>query len=164
MEITAFGEELDRHTFLPNAPGVDEEMLTDYTRALDAYEEAKREMASEYGDRSERALEAVADGRAALARLDARIDGRPLPPVPTPCFFDSRHGTATDEVEWTPDGGAPRKVPSAPPTPSASPKASHRFGQVALGAPPGRLFTRRPRPPRPPSPRSTTGRVTALLW
>jgi hypothetical protein len=29
-----------------------------------------------------------------------------------PCFFDPRHGPSTRDVEWSPDGGAPRLVPA----------------------------------------------------
>ncbi|WP_433135863.1 hypothetical protein ACQPZ8_27020 [Actinomadura nitritigenes] len=89
--ITAFGEELQRHPFVP-APGTDQEMLADYTRALDAYDEAKQEMATERSDSARRALETVEDGRAALAWLDARIEGRP---VPRRSFFDGSARTPT---------------------------------------------------------------------
>jgi hypothetical protein len=111
-DITAFGEELDRLDFHPGEPGADDAMRTDYARALDAYEKAKDIMAAvTRPDEVRGVTEALEDGRFALARLDARRRGAPLPERRPPCFFDPRHGPSTEDGDWTPPGGTPRSVP-----------------------------------------------------
>ncbi|MEE1940240.1 hypothetical protein V1L54_12645 [Streptomyces sp. TRM 70361] len=111
-DITAYGERLDRLDFSPSAPGVTQEMLTDYEHALDAYEKAKQASAAARRPDDMRAVtEALEDGRFSLAVLDARREGRELPERRPPCFFDPRHGPSVRDVEWTPPGGAPREVP-----------------------------------------------------
>lgn len=111
-DITAFGEELDRLDFHPGEPGADDAMRTDYSHALDAYEQSKSSMAAARKPEDVRAVtQAVEDGRFALARLDARRDGRPLPERRPPCFFDPRHGPSVADAAWTPPGGAEREVP-----------------------------------------------------
>lgn len=111
-DITAFGEELDRLDFHPGEAGADDAMRTDYKRALDAYEQAKSYMAAARRPEDVRAVtQAVEDGRFALARLDARRNGGPLPERRTPCFFDPRHGPSVTDVSWAPPGGAEREVP-----------------------------------------------------
>ncbi|MFJ5711411.1 hypothetical protein [Streptomyces sp. NPDC093105] len=110
-EITAFGEALAAHPFVPDhqahAPG----LLADYQRALDAYEQAKRDFT---GDRTLRdaadVLRALDAGRHALACVDAALDGRPRPHRLPLCFFDPRHGRAAEEVRWAPAGGAARTI------------------------------------------------------
>lgn len=111
-DITAFGEELDRLDFHPGEPGADDAMRGDYERALDAYEQSKSYMAAAQRPEDVRAVtQAVEDGRFALARLDARREGRPLPERRPPCFFDPRHGPSVADVPWTPPSGAEREVP-----------------------------------------------------
>ncbi|MFE2351852.1 hypothetical protein [Kitasatospora cineracea] len=122
-EITAFGEALARYEFtsaLPSGPTADETAngtadetaLADYGRALDAYERAKRDFV---GDRdradAEDVVRALAKGRHALARAEARRAGRPVPDQRPPCFFDPRHGPATTEFPWSPPDGVTRPVP-----------------------------------------------------
>ncbi|MEV4556433.1 hypothetical protein AB0K51_05470 [Kitasatospora sp. NPDC049285] len=112
-DITAFGEELDRLEFNPGAPDADDVQRTDYSRALDAYDRAKRTM--DEAKKPEDVLpvtEALEDGRFALATLAARREGRPLPERRVPCFFDPRHGPSVADVQWAPPGGAPRSVPA----------------------------------------------------
>ncbi|MEU2445155.1 hypothetical protein ABZ588_16765 [Streptomyces althioticus] len=111
-DITAFGEELDRLDFHPGEPGADDAMRADYTRALDAYEQAKSYMAAATKPEDVRAVtQAVEDGRFALVSLAARREGRPVPERRPPCFFDPRHGPSVADVRWTPPGGAEREVP-----------------------------------------------------
>ncbi|MEN2423491.1 MULTISPECIES: hypothetical protein [Streptomyces] len=111
-DITAFGEELDRLDFHPGEPGADDAMRADYTHALDAYENAKSAMArAERPGDVEQVTKALEDGRFALATLAARRKGEPLPERRVPCFFDPRHGPSVADVEWAPDGAAPRTVP-----------------------------------------------------
>ncbi|HEX9380253.1 MAG TPA: hypothetical protein VF891_02050 [Gaiellaceae bacterium] len=85
----------------------------EYTQALDSYQQA-----SESYDRAKqaRALEAVTsaleEGRYHMAAAQALLDGRKPPERRAPCFFDPRHGPSVRDVEWTPPGGTPRKVPA----------------------------------------------------
>lgn len=111
-DITAFGEELDRIGFDPQAPRSDDAMRADYTRAIDAYDEAKRKMDAARGPGDVRPVtESLEDGRFALATLEARRDGEPLPERRMPCFFDPRHGPSAEDVRWAPPGGTERTVP-----------------------------------------------------
>ncbi|MFF8954421.1 hypothetical protein [Streptomyces sp. NPDC014894] len=111
-DITAFGEELDRLDFHPAERGADDAMRTDYEHALDAYDRSKSLMGSaEHPSDVRDVTRALEDGRFSLAVLDARRTARPLPERRAPCFFDPRHGPAADERDWTPEGGAPRRVP-----------------------------------------------------
>jgi hypothetical protein len=56
--------------------------------------------------------EILEDGRYAMACVRARVAGEPLPTRRPPCFFDPRHGLSVEDVEWTPPGGTPRRVPA----------------------------------------------------
>ncbi|MFI5984761.1 hypothetical protein ACIBEA_28295 [Streptomyces sp. NPDC051555] len=111
-DITAFGEELDRLDFHPGEPGADDAMRKDYEQGLDSYEKAKQIMASvQHPEEVQGVTQALEDGRYALASLDARRQGRPVPERRAPCFFDPRHGPSTEDADWAPAGGAPRTVP-----------------------------------------------------
>ncbi|MEV6680380.1 hypothetical protein AB0N09_26485 [Streptomyces erythrochromogenes] len=111
-DITAFGEELERLDFHPGEPGADDAMREDYERGLDSYEKAKQIMASvRYPEEVTGVTQALEDGRYALARLDARRRGEPVPERRAPCFFDPRHGPSTEDATWAPAAGAARTVP-----------------------------------------------------
>ncbi|MFJ1565413.1 hypothetical protein ACIOG8_14480 [Streptomyces erythrochromogenes] len=111
-DITAFGEELERLDFHPGEPGADDAMREDYERGLDSYEKAKRIMASvRYPEEVTGVTQALEDGRYALACLDARRQGEPVPERRAPCFFDPRHGPSTEDATWAPATGAARTVP-----------------------------------------------------
>ncbi len=85
----------------------------EYTQALDSYDKASGSY-----DRATQArqLEAVTsaleEGRWHMSAAQALLDGRKPPERRPPCFFDPRHGPSTRDVEWTPPGGTPRKVPA----------------------------------------------------
>ncbi|MFJ9341683.1 hypothetical protein ACIRP0_20635 [Streptomyces sp. NPDC101733] len=111
-DITAFGEELERLDFHPGEPGADDSMRKDYEQGLDSYEKAKQIMASvQRPEEVQGVTQALEDGRYALASLDARRQGRPVPERRAPCFFDPRHGPSTEDATWAPPAGAPRTVP-----------------------------------------------------
>jgi hypothetical protein len=132
-DITALGEELGRTALDPNRTGPDpmapgdaaalpdlrkgggadgDAVRRDYERALDSYDRAKAAMAAaRRPDDVRKVTEAVEDGRFALATLEARRAGRPLPERRPPCFFDPRHGPSVKDVTWAPQGGAERTVP-----------------------------------------------------
>ncbi|MFB6958215.1 hypothetical protein ACFCYB_14490 [Streptomyces sp. NPDC056309] len=110
-EITAFGEALDVHSFSPGQPDATDEIRAELARALDAYEQAKRDFA---GARTRAnaldALRALDAGRHALACLEALLAGRSLPEHMPLCFFDAGHGQAAQQVSWAPPGGVARNI------------------------------------------------------
>ncbi|MGW5846484.1 hypothetical protein ACWFQ8_00740 [Streptomyces sp. NPDC055254] len=111
-DITAFGEELERLDFHPGEPGADDAMRKDYAQGLDSYDKAKHTMASvQRPEEVQGVTQALEDGRYALACLDARRRGAPVPERRSPCFFDPRHGPSTEDASWAPAGGTPRTVP-----------------------------------------------------
>jgi hypothetical protein len=111
-DITAYGEKLDRLEFSPSDPAADDAMRADYTHALDSYDQAKEAMAAARHPRDVQAVtSALEDGRFALATLEARRSGEPLPERRPPCFFDPRHGPSVTDAQWAPPGGAARTVP-----------------------------------------------------
>ncbi|KOU38041.1 hypothetical protein [Streptomyces sp. WM6378] len=112
-DITAYGEELDRLAFTPSESGATDAMRKDYEHALDAYDKAKEQTAAARVPQDIQAVtETLADGRFALATLEARRGGRLLPERRLPCFFDPRHGPSVTDVQWAPPGGSPRPVPA----------------------------------------------------
>lgn len=111
-DITAYGETLERAAFDPGAADSDDGMRAEWTNALDAYERAKSAMAAAREPGDVRAVsEALDDGRFALATLEARRRGTPLPERRPPCFFDPRHGLSVRDMRWAPAAGAERDVP-----------------------------------------------------
>ncbi|MGW7071744.1 hypothetical protein ACWGII_23010 [Streptomyces sp. NPDC054855] len=110
-EITAFGVALSAHSFSPGQPNATAAMRAELARALDAYEQAKRNFV---GDRTwADALDvprSLDEGRHALACLDALLADEPLPEQMPLCFFDARHGRAVRQVRWTPPGGSARNI------------------------------------------------------
>lgn len=111
-DITALGEALAGHALEPAEHAGDADLLADYERALDAYEQAKRAFA---GDRdlldAEDAVRALDAGRHALACVDARLAGLPVPDHRPLCFFDARHGPSVRRAVWAPPEGTARPVP-----------------------------------------------------
>ena len=85
----------------------------EYTQALDSYDKA-----SDSYDRVTRPRQlegvtsALEEGRWHMSAAQAFLDGRDPPERRPPCFFDPRHGPSTRDVDWTPPGGASRKVPA----------------------------------------------------
>ncbi len=76
--ITAFGEELEALVFDPVAPGHTQAMVADYRAALDAYDQAKAVPGGRSNSEA-RVAAALGKGHAALIRLDARLNHRPVP-------------------------------------------------------------------------------------
>jgi hypothetical protein len=112
-DVTALGVELqDLDLDLAGRP-LDQGANSDYQRALDAYEAAKT--AADRIERPEQVQDVTKildDGRYAIACVQARVAGRPLPQRRPPCFFDPRHGLSVEDVPFAPMGGAPRQVPA----------------------------------------------------
>lgn len=110
-KITAFGEALNAHSFSPGQPGATDAMRAELSRALDAYEQAKRDFVGgqTWAD-ALGVLRALDEGRHALACLDALLTDGPLPERMPLCFFDARHGRAVRQVRWAPPGGIARDI------------------------------------------------------
>lgn len=112
-DVVLFGEELMRLGRRLGDREVDEDTRADYQRALDAYESAQRAavMLQEPAQVST-VTDALASGRYALACVQARADGQPLPELRTPCFFNPQHGPSVTDVEWTTARHGTRLVPA----------------------------------------------------
>ena len=111
QDVTQLGERLG--AFDLTDPRLDDAGRADLQRALDAYSTASDVSARATSDADvTRATTELEEGRYALACVEARMDGRALPSHRPPCFVDPRHGPSSDDVEWAPDGGAPRPVPA----------------------------------------------------
>ncbi len=112
-DITAFGEALDHLDVELSDPRLSADGLDDLQAALDQYELAKR-AATAMGSPEEASTVTAAldEGRWRLARVQARLDGTPLPDHRPPCFFDPRHGLSTTDVSFAPSGGMVRDVPA----------------------------------------------------
>ncbi len=112
-DVTKFGEELQRLDSAVAGHPLDAAMRQDYERALDAYEDAKRSLeAVTKPEQVSHVTEILEDGRYAIACVNARVEGRPLPQKRPPCFFNPAHGPSTENVDWAPAGGATRSVPA----------------------------------------------------
>lgn len=112
-DVTRFGEELQRLDVEVSGHPLDTAMRQDYERALDAYDNAKKSLdAVKQADEIRHVTSILEDGRYAIACVNARVEGRPLPQKRPPCFFNPAHGPSTESVQWAPDGGALREVPA----------------------------------------------------
>jgi hypothetical protein len=85
----------------------------EYTQALDFYDKASGAYDRVTQPRQlEGVTGALEEGRWHMSAAQALLDGRTPPDRRPPCFFDPRHGPSTRDVDWTPPGGTPRKVPA----------------------------------------------------
>ncbi len=112
-DVTALGTELQDLDAEMSGRTLDAGANADYQRALDAYEAAKAAgEAITTPDEVENVTRIIEDGRYAVACVQARVHGEPLPTRRPPCFFDPRHGLSTTDVPFTPPGGTRREVPA----------------------------------------------------
>jgi hypothetical protein len=112
-DVTALGVELQGLDLELAGSPLDAGANADYQRALDAYEAAKA--AADAITRPEQVQDVtkiLEDGRYAIACVQARVAGQPLPQRRPPCFFDPRHGLSVADVQFAPVGGAERQVPA----------------------------------------------------
>src|SRR6188472_3400660 len=112
-DVTALGVELQGLDLDLAGRQLDDGAHADYQRALDAYEAAKT--AADRIERPEQVQDVTKildDGRYAIACVQARVVGEPLPQRRPPCFFDPRHGLSVEDVDYAPIGGTDRQVPS----------------------------------------------------
>lgn len=114
-DVTRFGEELQRLDADVAGHPLDDAMREDYTRALDAYEQAKESLvAVKQVEEIRFVTEILEEGRYQVACVKARVAGRPLPSKRPPCFFNPAHGPSSTNVDWAPAGGSLRSVPACP--------------------------------------------------
>jgi len=109
-DVTEYGERLAK--FDVSGSTLDEAGREDLQRALDDYETAKMSVVTMRAPGDAAAITAsLEDGRFAVACLEARASGRPLPERRAPCFVDPRHGPSVGDVEWQAPGLTTREVP-----------------------------------------------------
>jgi hypothetical protein len=112
-DVTVFGEELQQVGHDISGHELDAGGRADYQRALDAYEDAKESVtALREPDEVKHVTEILEDGRYAMACVQARVAGKPLPERRPPCFFNPQHGPSVIDVPWAPPGGIERDVPA----------------------------------------------------
>jgi hypothetical protein len=112
-DLVALGGDIRALDLDIDMPGADPAAREDYARALEAYDRANTGWErARHPDDLEPVAAALEEGRYAMASAKARMEGRTPPERRPPCFFDPRHGPSEREVEWAPDGGAPRLVPA----------------------------------------------------
>jgi hypothetical protein len=112
-DLVALGDDIRALDLDVQMPGIDPQVRESYGQAVDAYDRANTAWERARGPEDlEPVGAALEEGRWAMAAAKARMEGRPVPERRPPCFFDPRHGPSSREVEWAPDGGAPRMVPA----------------------------------------------------
>lgn len=109
-DVTALGERLG--SFDHADPRLDDAGRTDLTRALDSYTRASERSSLLRSDADVVATtQELEEGRYALACVEARMAGEPLPLRRPPCLMDPRHGPSSEDVPWSADGGPAHPVP-----------------------------------------------------
>ena len=84
-----------------------------YQDALDAHGSAQRVVGRTMdADEIRKVTKTLASGRYALACAQARVEGRPVPELRVPCFFNPQHGPSVFDVAFTPRGHGTHKVPA----------------------------------------------------
>lgn len=112
-DVTVFGEQLQRLDAQVGDRPLDEPTRADYQRALDAYEAGQRDVPRlRHADEVSTVVDTLAAGRYALACVEARLAGRPVPELRVPCFFNPQHGPSVCDVVWTRPARGTRTVPA----------------------------------------------------
>jgi hypothetical protein len=112
-DVTIFGEQLRRLDDEVGRHRLDEAARVDYQQALDAYESAQRTVPRlRDPDEVSKVTDTLASGRYALACVQARVAGHPVPELRVPCFFNPQHGPSVTDVVWTRPGRGTRTVPA----------------------------------------------------
>jgi hypothetical protein len=102
-DVTYLGEQLQRLDAQVQGHPLDPDAQVDYQAALDAYESARREVprirkAEDVGT----VTDTLSAGRYALACVQARVAGTPLPEPREPCFFNPQHGPSMRQRDVDP--------------------------------------------------------------
>ena len=90
----------------------------------------------------------LSSGRHALACVQARVAGAPVPELRVPCFFNPQHGPSVANVTWTQPGRGTRSVPAC--AQDLARVANHEppdVRKVTVGSPRGSLLGRGQRLP-----------------
>ena len=112
-DVTVLGEQLRRLDAAVEGRELDDAARVDYQTALDAYESAGRLVPRlRTSDEISKVTDTLSTGRYALACVQARVEGRPVPELRVPCFFNPQHGPSVGDVMWTAPGRGTRKVPA----------------------------------------------------
>ena len=112
-DVTYLGEQLQRLDREVHGHDLDEETRVAYQAALDAYESAQRAVPRiRRAEEVSTVTDTLSSGRYALACVQARVAGRPVPEQRVACFFNPQHGPSVAEVLWTPPGRGTRRVPA----------------------------------------------------
>ena len=113
-DVTLLGEQLQRLDRDVEGRELDEPTRVDYQVALDSYESAQRAVPRiRRSDEISTITDTLSSGRYALACVQARVAGRPLPELRVPCFFNPQHGPSVKDVMWNqPAGRGTRIVPA----------------------------------------------------
>ena len=112
-DVTFLGEQLQRLDEEVAGHELDEPTRVDYQVALDAYESAKRAVPRiKRADEISKITDTLSSGRYALACVQARVAGLPVPELRVPCFFNPQHGPSVTDVRWTEPGHGTRRVPA----------------------------------------------------
>ncbi len=112
-DTTLLGEQLARIGVDHPAERMDEATRVDYQSALDAYEAAKRAVPRlSSPPEVSTVVDILSTGRYALACVHARLEGRPVPELRVPCFFNPQHGPSAKDVRWTDARWGTRIVPA----------------------------------------------------
>ena len=110
-DTTLLGEQLQRVE--APAGSMDAATRLDHQSALDAYESAKRAVPRlRRADQVSTVVDTLSTGRYALACVHARLEGRPVPELRVPCFFNPQHGPSVGDVVWTSRVRGTRSVPA----------------------------------------------------
>jgi type II secretory pathway pseudopilin PulG len=114
-DVVRFGEDVTRLGNETAGRQLDEATRQDFRRALDAYDSAKAALDRVQEPDDVRGITGILeDGRYAIACVQARLAGKPVPARLPPCFFNPQHGPSSENVDWAPPGGVPRSVPACP--------------------------------------------------
>lgn len=112
-DVTFLGEQLQRLDGEVEGHQLDAATRIDYQTALDAYETAQRNVSRiRSADEISKITDTLSAGRYALACVQARVAGVPLPELRVPCFFNPQHGPSVSNVMWTQPGHGTRSVPA----------------------------------------------------
>lgn len=112
-DVTVFGEQLRMLGESLGDQPLDAATQVDYQVALDAYEHGKWNAPRlAKVDEISSLVDTLASGRYALACVQARVAGEPVPERRVPCFFNPQHGPSARNVMWTTVRTGTRTVPA----------------------------------------------------
>ncbi|MDT0329137.1 chemotaxis protein CheA [Nocardiopsis lambiniae] len=110
-DVVRLGEDVARLEI--DISAVDDDTRTDYSRAMDAYDQAKSRLDTiREPEEIRQVTNSLEDGRYYMTATRARLNGDPVPERRGPCFFNPQHGPSVEDVTWAPPGGSPRAVPA----------------------------------------------------